>query len=57
MTQGSMDQEERTRAMTSTKKLARLVGLLYVLLSIPGFYGLVYVPSALIVDEIGRAHV
>ena len=50
MTQGSMDQEERTRAMTSTKKLARLVGLLYVLLSIPGFYGLVYVPSALIVD-------
>jgi len=36
--------------MSSTKKVARLAGLLYVLLAIPGFYGLVYVPSALIVD-------
>ena len=35
--------------MGSTKKVARFAGLLYVLLSIPGFYGLVYVPSALIV--------
>ena len=35
--------------MGSTKKVARFAGLLYALLSIPGFYGLVYVPSALIV--------
>ena len=35
--------------MSSTKSLARLAGLLYVLGSIPGFYGLIYVPSALIV--------
>jgi len=35
--------------MSSTKKVARFAGLLYVLLLIPGFYGLVYVPSALIV--------
>src|SRR5438034_1533751 len=37
--------------MGSTKKIARFAGLLYVLLSIPGFYGLVYVPSALIVHD------
>jgi hypothetical protein len=35
--------------MTSTRKLARLAGLLYLLISIPGFYGLMYVPSALFV--------
>jgi hypothetical protein len=35
--------------MSSTRKVARVAGLLYVLISIPGFYGLVYVPSALIV--------
>lgn len=34
--------------MNSTRKLARLAGLLYVLGSIPGFYGLLVVPSALI---------
>ncbi len=44
--------------MTSTRKLARLAGLLYVLASIPGFYGLIYVPSALIVrgDAAATAH-
>jgi hypothetical protein len=39
-----------TYDMSSTRSLARIAGLLYVLLSIPGFYGLVYVPSALIVQ-------
>jgi hypothetical protein len=34
--------------MSSTKKVARLAGLLYLLVSIPGFYGLMYVPSSLI---------
>jgi len=35
--------------MGSTRSLARLAGLLYLLVSIPGFYGLIYVPSKLIV--------
>lgn len=35
--------------MSSTRRTARLAGLLYLLISIPGFYGLIYVPSALIV--------
>lgn len=35
--------------MTSTKKLARTVGILYVLISIPGFFSLMYVPSVLFV--------
>jgi hypothetical protein len=35
--------------MSSTKTVARLAGLLYVLISIPGFYGLIVVPSALVV--------
>jgi hypothetical protein len=35
--------------MNSTRKLARTVGLLYVLISIPGIFGLLYVPSLLIV--------
>jgi hypothetical protein len=42
----------------STKKIARLAGSLYVLLSIPGVYALLYVPSALIVhgDAAATAH-
>jgi hypothetical protein len=35
--------------MTSTRKTARLAGLLYVLISLPGFYGLMYVPQRLFV--------
>jgi hypothetical protein len=37
--------------MSSTKTVARLAGLLYVLISIPGFYGLIVVPSALVVHD------
>lgn len=33
----------------SSKKIARLAGFLYLMLSIPGIYALLYVPSALIV--------
>ena len=42
----------------SPKKIARLAGLLYVLLSIPGIYALLYVPSVLIVrgDAAATAH-
>lgn len=36
--------------MNSTKKAARLAGLLYLGSSIPGFFGLMYVPSTLIVS-------
>jgi len=43
--------------MTSTRKLARLGGLLYLLISIPGFYGLVYVPSSVIVRHDAAATV
>lgn len=35
--------------MHSTKKVARLAGFLYVLLSILGIYGLLYVPSVIVV--------
>lgn len=35
--------------MSSTKNRGRLVGLLYLLVSIPGFFALIYVPSKLIV--------
>lgn len=35
--------------MNSTKKLARRIGLLYILVSIPGIFALLYVPSLLIV--------
>jgi uncharacterized protein DUF4386 len=35
--------------MNSTKKTARIAGLLYLLVSIPGIFGLLYVPSKLIV--------
>ena len=44
--------------MGSTKKTARLIGLLYVLLSIVGIYGLLYVPSHLTVqgDPAATAH-
>lgn len=44
--------------MTTTRPLSRLVGLLYVLISLPGFYGLAYVPSRLIVrgDAAATAH-
>ena len=35
--------------MTSTKNPGRFAGLLYVLMSIPGFFALIYVPSKLIV--------
>ena len=36
--------------MSSTKNPGRFAGLLYVLVSIPGIFALVYVPSKLIVD-------
>jgi hypothetical protein len=36
--------------MSSTKNPGRFVGLLYVLVSIPGAFALIYVPSRLIVD-------
>ncbi|MGH9775924.1 MAG: DUF4386 domain-containing protein [Candidatus Acidiferrales bacterium] len=36
--------------MNSTKKAARVAGLLYILFSIPGFFSLLYVPSVLIVS-------
>lgn len=44
--------------MSSTKKVARVAGLLYVLLSILGIYGLLFVPSALVVhgDAAATAH-
>jgi hypothetical protein len=35
--------------MNSTKKTARFAGLLYVLFSIPGFFGLIYVPTHIVV--------
>jgi hypothetical protein len=35
--------------MSSTKNLGRFAGLLYILMSIPGFFAMVYVPSKLIV--------
>jgi hypothetical protein len=35
--------------MNSTRKLARTIGILYVLISVPGIFGLLYVPSVLIV--------
>src|SRR5882672_8467458 len=35
--------------MTSTRNPGRFAGLLYVLMSIPGFFALIYVPSKLIV--------
>ena len=34
--------------MRSTKKLARTIGVLYLLISIPGIFGLIYMPSVLI---------
>ena len=37
--------------MTSTKKQARVAGILYLLASIIGFLGLIYVPSKLIVSN------
>jgi Domain of unknown function (DUF4386) len=36
--------------MNSTKNPGRFVGLIYVLVSIPGFFALIYVPGKLIVD-------
>src|SRR6266849_3708148 len=35
--------------MSSTKNTGRFAGLLYILMSIPGFFAMVYVPSKLIV--------
>ena len=35
--------------MRSTKKTARLAGLVYLLVALPGFYGLLYVPSKVLV--------
>ena len=37
--------------MSSTENPGRFVGLLYVLVSIPGAFALVYVPSKLIVED------
>ena len=44
--------------MSTTRKAARVAGLLYVLMSIPGVWGLIYVPSKLIVsgDSAATAH-
>jgi len=36
--------------MNSTKKAARIAGLLYLLLTLTGVYSLIYVPSTLIVN-------
>jgi hypothetical protein len=36
--------------MSTTRKAARVAGLLYLLMSIPGVWGLIYVPSKLIVS-------
>jgi hypothetical protein len=41
---------ERREGMSSTKKTARVAGLLYLLTSIPGFFCLIYVPSHFIVS-------
>src|SRR6202046_208128 len=35
--------------MSATKNTGRFAGLLYILMSIPGFFAMVYVPSKLIV--------
>ena len=35
--------------MNSTKKAARVAGLVYVLMSIPGGFSLLYIPSVLLV--------
>ncbi|HSC47408.1 MAG TPA: DUF4386 domain-containing protein [Gammaproteobacteria bacterium] len=44
--------------MNSTNKLARLAGFLYVLLSVPGVYALIYVPKTLMAhgDPAATAH-
>ena len=44
--------------MTSLKKTARLAGLLYLILDIPGFYSIKYVPSRIIVagEPVVTAH-
>jgi hypothetical protein len=42
--------EIRGGMMNSTKKTARLAGLLYVLVSIPGAFGLLYLPSHFVVS-------
>ena len=44
--------------MNSTKKAARIAGLLYLVVLIPGVFGLIYVPSVLIVfgDAAATAH-
>jgi hypothetical protein len=44
--------------MNSTKKVARVAGLLYLLISIPGYFSLAYVPSVLTVrdDVAATAH-
>jgi Domain of unknown function (DUF4386) len=41
--------------MSSTKNPGRFAGLLYILMSVPGFFAMVYVPSKLIVHGIAAA--
>ena len=50
--------KQRGGHMDSRSKTARLAGLLYVLISIPGIYALIYVPSHIIVhgDPAATAH-
>jgi hypothetical protein len=41
--------------MTSTKNPGRFAGLLYLFMSIPGFFAMIYVPSKLLVEGNARA--
>jgi hypothetical protein len=48
--QVAIDTSKRREDMNSTKKTARIAGLLYLVNGITGFFGIVYVPSRLIVS-------
>src|SRR6202047_4385665 len=41
---------KRREGMNSTKKTARIAGLLYLVNGVTGFFGIIYVPSRLIVS-------
>jgi hypothetical protein len=41
---------KRRESMNSTKKTARIAGLLYLVNGVTGFFGIIYVPSRLIVS-------
>src|SRR6266404_1395326 len=42
--------EQRRAGMNSTKKTARIAGVLYLVNGVTGFFGIIYVPSRLIVS-------